>query len=48
MQSADVLDRIAVLGYEASTGTPQQFAAYIKAEVAKWGKVVKETGIRAD
>jgi tripartite-type tricarboxylate transporter receptor subunit TctC len=48
MQSADILDRIAVLGYEASTGTPQQFAAYIKAEVAKWGKVVKATGIRAD
>ena len=48
MQSADVLERIAVLGYEASTTTPQEFGAYIKSEVAKWGKVVKATGIRAD
>ncbi len=48
MQSADILERIAVLGYEASTTTPQEFAAYIKAEIAKWGKVVKATGIRAD
>jgi tripartite-type tricarboxylate transporter receptor subunit TctC len=48
MQSADILERIAVLGYEASTTTPQEFAAYIKAEIVKWGKVVKATGIRAD
>jgi len=48
MQSADILERIAVLGYEASTNSPQEFAAYIKAEIAKWGKVVKATGIRAD
>ena len=48
MQSADVLERMSVLGYEAMTNTPQEFAAYIKAEVAKWGKVVKATGIRAD
>ena len=48
MRSPDILERIAVLGYEASTTTPQEFAAYIKAEIAKWGKVVKAAGIRAD
>ena len=48
MQSPDILERIAVLGYERSTTTPQEFAAYIKSEVDKWGKVVKATGIRAD
>jgi tripartite-type tricarboxylate transporter receptor subunit TctC len=48
MKSTDILDRIAVLGYEASTDTPQEFAEYIKSEIAKWGKVVKATGIRAD
>lgn len=48
MRSADILERIAVLGYEPSTTTPQEFAAYIKSEIAKWGKVVKATGIRAD
>ena len=48
MRSPDILDRIAVLGYEPSTTAPQEFAAYIKSEVEKWGKVVKTTGIRAD
>ena len=45
---AEIRERIAVHGYEAMTNTPQEFAVYIKAEVAKWGKVVKATGIRAD
>ena len=48
MQMADIRERIAVHGYDPSTTTPREFAAYIKAEVAKWGKVVKATGIRAD
>ena len=48
MQAADIRERIAVHGYEPSTTTPQEFAAYIKSEVVKWGKVVKATGIRAD
>ena len=48
MKMADIRERIAVHGYEPSTTTPLEFAAYIKAEVAKWGKVVKATGIRAD
>jgi hypothetical protein len=29
-------------------GTPQQFAAYFKAEIAKWGKVVRAGNIKAD
>lgn len=48
MQSPDVLERISALGYEPATTTPQEFGAYIKSEVAKWGKVVKAAGIRAD
>ena len=48
MQSPDIIERIAVLGYERSTTTPQEFAAYIKSEVDKWGKVIKAAGILAD
>ncbi len=48
MQSADIRERVAVHGYEPETNTPQEFAAYIKSEIAKWGKVVKAAGIRAD
>jgi len=28
--------------------TPQEFAAYILAEQAKWGPVVAKTGVRLD
>lgn len=35
-------------GVEASPMTPEQFAGYLKSEIAKWGKVVKEAGIRAN
>ena len=48
MQSADIRERIAVHGYEPETNTPQEFAAYIKSEIIKWGKVVKAAGIHAD
>jgi tripartite-type tricarboxylate transporter receptor subunit TctC len=48
MKSADIRERISVHGYEPETNTPQAFAVYIKAEIVKWGKVVKTAGIRAD
>jgi tripartite-type tricarboxylate transporter receptor subunit TctC len=28
--------------------TPEEFAAFIRAEYAKWGKVVREAGIKAE
>jgi tripartite-type tricarboxylate transporter receptor subunit TctC len=48
MKTADMRERVAVHGYEPATNTPQEFSAYIKAEVLKWGKVVKAAGIHAD
>jgi tripartite-type tricarboxylate transporter receptor subunit TctC len=35
-------------GFEPVGSTPAQFAAFIKAEIAKWSKVIREAGIRAD
>ena len=35
-------------GVEPGGTTPLEFAAFIKSELAKWGKVVKESGARAD
>jgi tripartite-type tricarboxylate transporter receptor subunit TctC len=29
-------------------GTPDEFGALIRSEIAKWGKVVREAGVRAD
>jgi tripartite-type tricarboxylate transporter receptor subunit TctC len=33
---------------ELVAGTPEQFSQWIRAEIARWGKVIKETGARAD
>ncbi len=35
-------------GLDPAPGTPEQFGAYIKSEIAKWAKVVKDSGARAD
>jgi tripartite-type tricarboxylate transporter receptor subunit TctC len=45
---ADVRARLDALGLEPQPGTAAEFAAYVRAEVAKWAKIVKTTGITAD
>ena len=44
----DVQEVFARQGFETRPSTPEQFAAYVKAELDKWSKVVKEAGIRAE
>ena len=41
-------DRIVGAGFDPMTSTPQQFAEFIKAESLRWGKVIKDAGIRAE
>ncbi len=48
MGTADARERIASLGADILTGTPEQFADYIKVEHAKWGRLIKESGARVD
>lgn len=43
-----VTERLAGDGSEAVGNTPEQFGAHIRAEIAKWAKVVKAAGITAD
>ncbi len=44
----DLKERFARLGAETTGGTPQAFAATVKAESAKWKKVITERKITAD
>jgi tripartite-type tricarboxylate transporter receptor subunit TctC len=44
----DVRERIAGQGFEVIASTPQQFAAQIKSEVEKWGKVIRSAGLKVD
>jgi tripartite-type tricarboxylate transporter receptor subunit TctC len=44
----DVKERLLALGAEPTPTTPEQFDAHIKAEVAKFKKIVKEANIRVE
>ena len=41
-------ERMLAGDFEPTTSTPEQFAAFIKSETAKWGKVVKASGAKAE
>ena len=41
-------ERLAVLGFEPVANSPAQFTEYIRVEVTKWAKVIKESGARVD
>jgi tripartite-type tricarboxylate transporter receptor subunit TctC len=42
----DMKERLAMLGFEPIGDTPEEFAARIKSEVATWGKVIRDAGIK--
>ena len=49
MALPDVRERLLTLGSEpAAPNSPEQFTAYIRAEIAKWGKVIKDSGAKVD
>jgi tripartite-type tricarboxylate transporter receptor subunit TctC len=45
LQLPDVKDMLFKQGLDAAPGTPEQFTAYIRAETAKWEKVIKAAGL---
>jgi tripartite-type tricarboxylate transporter receptor subunit TctC len=44
----DVRERFQAGGVDPVGGPPEKFGEHLKAEIAKWGKVVKATGARVD
>jgi tripartite-type tricarboxylate transporter receptor subunit TctC len=48
VEMPQVQKRLVDLGADPETNTPEQFAAYVKSEKARWGKVVQDTGARVD
>lgn len=48
LKAPDAMQRIGALGYELIGGSADQFAATIKSDIAKYGKVIRDAGIKAD
>jgi len=48
LRSPEVRSQLASEGAEPVGNTPEQYAAHIAAEVQKWGRLVRERGIRAE
>ena len=48
VRSADMKEKLAVQGAEAAGGTPEEYAAVIRADTATWARVIRDAGIRGE
>lgn len=48
LRSPEVTARLAALNIELSGSTPDQFSAFLRDDIAKWAKVIRESGARPD
>lgn len=48
LDQPDTRDRLLALGSQPVHGTPEQFGSYIKSEIVKWTKIVRESGATPD
>ena len=44
----DIIARMTAAGFQAGGGSPEDFTRYMKAEIAKWSKVIKAANIPVD
>jgi tripartite-type tricarboxylate transporter receptor subunit TctC len=48
LRAPDVIDKLASQGLEPAANTPDEFARFIAAELAKWNKVIAAAGIKVE
>jgi tripartite-type tricarboxylate transporter receptor subunit TctC len=48
LNRAESKERLSSAGVEAVGSTPEQFAATLKIEMARWGKLIRDAGIRSE
>ena len=48
INSRETKERFAAMAFEPIGDTRSEFSAFIKSEIAKWGKAVRDSGARAD
>jgi tripartite-type tricarboxylate transporter receptor subunit TctC len=44
----DVRERALALGFQPVGSTPEEFGSYIKAEIERWGKLIRDANIRKE
>ena len=44
----DIAEHLVAIGFDAGSMKPRETDAFIAAEIAKWGKLIRETGIKGD
>lgn len=47
-RAPDTRARLDVIGFDPVSNTPDEFMAYVKTEVVKWAKVIKDSGAHVD
>ena len=47
-ESRDLRERFAVIGLEVAASTPDELAARVKVEAAKWSKAMADAGIEPE
>jgi tripartite-type tricarboxylate transporter receptor subunit TctC len=48
LNTPDVREKLIAAGSDPVGSTPEEFLAFVKAELARWGKVIRENNIRAE
>ena len=48
LKMPDVAEKLKGFGAETVGSTPSQFEAYVKSEIAKWGKVARDNNVTLD
>jgi len=47
-KAPDIEAQLRATGSYAAADTPEQFAAFVRSENERWGKVIREAGIKPD
>lgn len=48
LNTPDVRDKLIAAGSEPVGNTPEAFSAYVKSELARWGRIIRENNIRGE
>ncbi|MFM9885338.1 MAG: Bug family tripartite tricarboxylate transporter substrate binding protein [Burkholderiales bacterium] len=48
LQSPDVIEKVTAQGVSVAGGSSEDFAAFVRADYERWGRVVKESGVKLE